>query len=119
MMPLDTCLQPVDIAQEVLDQESIYCVAPAEGNRPVSILGVKDVEALSFPQQFPHGRFHYNTDRLVKIGLNPYFNARLFNVDTRFSSDNAYIFFAQFMSELSQIQSNISIAMRKGSDDEI
>ncbi|XP_064625952.1 uncharacterized protein LOC135486782 [Lineus longissimus] len=115
MMPLDTCLQPVDIAQEVLDQQTIYCVAPAEGNRPVSILNVKDVEALSFPQQFPRGRYHYNTERMVKIGLNPYFNARLFNVDPRFSSDNAYIFFAQYISELTQILSNISIAMRKGS----
>lgn len=115
MMPLDTCLQPVDIAQEVLDQQTVYCVAPAQGNRPISILNVKDVEALSFPQQFPYGRNHYNTERLVKIGLNPYFNARLFNVDSRFSSDNSYIFFAQYISELSQILSSISIAMRKGS----
>ncbi|CAG2194871.1 unnamed protein product [Mytilus edulis] len=38
--PCDTCLQPVDIGQEMLDQhfDDIFCVAPGEGSTPVSMM---------------------------------------------------------------------------------
>ncbi|XP_038063131.1 uncharacterized protein LOC119733834 [Patiria miniata] len=39
-MALDSCLQPIDIGQEVLDQyfNDVLCVAPCEGNSPIRIL---------------------------------------------------------------------------------
>jgi hypothetical protein len=38
----------------------------------------------------------------------------LYNADTRFADDQDYIFFSQYASEIHTIQSNISIALRKG-----
>lgn len=37
---LDTCLQPVDSGQEILDHhfDDIFCLAPAKGNNPVQLL---------------------------------------------------------------------------------
>lgn len=43
-------------------------------------------------------------------------NARILNADGRFAQSTDFIFYAQYMSELDQIVSNVSIALRKGSD---
>lgn len=53
----DTCLMPVDIGQEVLDQyvDDILNVAPAEGNNPVKLLSDIGNEAKCFPVLFPLG----------------------------------------------------------------
>ncbi|XP_072015048.1 uncharacterized protein [Amphiura filiformis] len=91
--------------------DSILCLAPAEGNRP---LGVLNMEAESFPVQFPNGQNTYNEERKPKVSPCRYFNARLFSSDNRFASDPQYIFFAQYATELNQIMSKISIAMRQG-----
>lgn len=50
----DTCLMPVDIGQEVLDQyfDHILNVAPAEGNSPVRLLSDPANEAKCFPVLF-------------------------------------------------------------------
>ncbi|KAE8277877.1 hypothetical protein D5F01_LYC24084 [Larimichthys crocea] len=46
---LDSCMQPPDIAQEVLSYgDGIFSVAPAQGNKPVG----------PFPVQFPTGQTH-------------------------------------------------------------
>ncbi|XP_078328196.1 uncharacterized protein LOC144623624 [Crassostrea virginica] len=52
---IDTCLQPVDIAQEVLDHyfDEIYDIAPGEGNNPVRMLQEPGNEAKTFPYLFP------------------------------------------------------------------
>ncbi|CAG2202916.1 unnamed protein product [Mytilus edulis] len=44
--PNDTCLQPVDKGQEMLDQhfDDIFCVAPGEGSTPVSMMQEKELE---------------------------------------------------------------------------
>ena len=44
---MDICLQPVNIAQDVLDYhfDDIDCVAPAENNTPVGVLMDKCNEA--------------------------------------------------------------------------
>ncbi|XP_077967731.1 uncharacterized protein LOC144421967 [Styela clava] len=118
---LDTCLQPVDIAQEVLDQISEYvlCIAPAEGNRPISILMDDKNEAKAFPTLFPSGRGTFGAFRDEQITLSRYINCRLMSADDRFSKNVDYIFFSQYRSELNQILSNISIALRKGTDSSI
>ena len=93
----DTCLQPVDIAQEVLDHhyfDDIYNIAPGEGNNPVRMLQEQGNEAKSFPHLFPSGRFSWNDVRDTRITLSRYFNNRLMNSDDRFAKDSSYVFFS-------------------------
>ena len=46
-------------------------------------------------------------------------NTRLLNTDGRFAKNTDYIFYAQYISEVQQVLSNVSIAMRKGSSKEL
>ncbi|XP_071153509.1 uncharacterized protein [Mytilus edulis] len=116
--PSDTCLQPVDIGQEILDQhfDDIFCVAPGEGSTPVSMMTEVGNEAMSFPAQFPEGLFgSFDNNRSVHLTRTRYFHARLLSGDMRFSTDSSYIFYAQYLSELEQVISKVSIALRKSS----
>lgn len=51
LIATDTCLQPVDIAQEVLDHyfDDVYNIAPGEGNNPVRMLQEPGNKAKTFP----------------------------------------------------------------------
>ncbi|XP_075334585.1 uncharacterized protein LOC142395729 [Odontesthes bonariensis] len=112
----DTCLMPVDIGQEALDQylDNILNVAPGEGNNPVKLLSDPENEAKCFPVLFPSGQNTYHANRSHRLTLFRYFNNRLLHADGRFSSNVEYIFYAQYMSELEQVISNVSVALRKG-----
>ncbi|XP_077863273.1 uncharacterized protein LOC144346276, partial [Saccoglossus kowalevskii] len=114
---LDTCLQPVDIGPEVLDQPSdeISCIAPAEGNSPVKMLMDEGNEAKSFPVLYPEGSPTFHDIRSEKITLSRYLHTRLMNADGRFAKNTDFIFYAQYLSEVQQVVSNVSIALRKGS----
>ncbi|XP_062602888.1 uncharacterized protein LOC134264626 [Saccostrea cucullata] len=111
----DTCLQPVDIAQEVLDHyfDDVYNIAPGEGKNPIRMLQEEGNEAKTFPHLFPSGNFSWNEHRDVKITLSRYFNNRLMNSDNRFAKDTNYIFFSQYMSELNQVIEKTQISIRK------
>ncbi|XP_062571478.1 uncharacterized protein LOC134233522 [Saccostrea cucullata] len=111
----DTCLQPVDVAQEVLDHyfDDIYNIAPSEGKNPIRMLQEEGNEAKTFPHLFPSGNFSWNENRDVKITLSRYFNNRLMNADNRFAKDTNYIFFSQYMSELNQVIEKTQISIRK------
>ncbi|XP_041863244.1 uncharacterized protein LOC121653673 isoform X1 [Melanotaenia boesemani] len=117
----DTCLMPVDIGQEVLDQyfDSIVNVAPAEGNNPVKLLTDRENEARCFPVLFPRGRNMYHESRVYNLSLCRYFNNRILHADRRFAQNVEYIFFAQYMSEVEQVVSKVSIALRKGKGGEV
>ncbi|XP_058472555.1 uncharacterized protein LOC131445864 [Solea solea] len=112
----DTCLMPVDIGQETLDQyyEGVFNVAPAEGNSPVKLLSNRENEAKCFPVLFPQGHSVFHDNREHRLTLSRYFNNRILHADGRFAQNVEYIFFAQYMSELEQVVSNVSIALRKG-----
>ncbi|XP_062576240.1 uncharacterized protein LOC134238134 [Saccostrea cucullata] len=112
---IDTCLQPVDIAQEVLDHyfDDIYNIAPSEGKNPVRMLQEPGNEAKTFPCHFPSGKFSWNEERTTQITLSRYFNNRLMNADNRFAKDSNYIFFSQYMSELNQVIQKTQISVRK------
>ena len=114
---LDTCMQPADMASEVLAQhdDKIYSVAPAEGNKPVSVFEEENLEALAFPVQFPDGKNTLDGKRPAKLSRSKYFNARLLSADGRFAKDAQYIFFAQYTTELEQMTSSMAITMRQGS----
>ncbi|XP_049339759.1 uncharacterized protein LOC125804686 [Astyanax mexicanus] len=114
-MFMDTCLQPVDLGQEILDQyDNILNIAPAEGNNPIRLLSDKSNEAKSFPALFPMGGPTFHDFRNQRLTLSRYFNNRILSADKRFANNNEYIFYAQYMSEVEQVSSSISIAMRKG-----
>nr|XP_054591539.1 uncharacterized protein LOC129155839 [Nothobranchius furzeri] len=115
-MFLDTCMQPVDIAQEILDNhfDSVLSVAPAEGNAPVRLLTDTSNEAKCFPVLFPNGTGTFHDAREQRITLSKYLNTRILNADGRFGKNLDYIFYAQYLSEVNQVVSNVSIALRKG-----
>nr|XP_021334689.1 uncharacterized protein LOC110440049 [Danio rerio]XP_021334690.1 uncharacterized protein LOC110440049 [Danio rerio] len=115
---MDTCLQPVDIAQEMLDQhfDDIMSLAPAEGNNPVRVLMDETNEAKCFPVLFPKGIGTFHDIRPEKLTLSRYLNNRILNADRRFAQNMDYIFYGQYLSELNQVVSNVSIALRKGHD---
>lgn len=113
---MDTCLQPVNIGQEVLDHyfDKILQVAPGEGNTPVALLLDANTEGKCFPALFPDGRNTYQETRKDKLSLSRYFNLRIMSADSRFGKNIEYIFYAQYVSEIHQVVSNVSIALRKG-----
>ncbi|XP_039509525.1 uncharacterized protein LOC120464209 [Pimephales promelas] len=112
----DTSLQPVDLGSEIIDQHfhDVLNVAPGEGNSPVRLLTDKDNEAKCFPVLYPAGGPTFHDERQEKITLSRYLNARLLNADGRFAHSTDFIFYAQYISEVDQIVSNVSIALRKG-----
>ncbi|XP_052393335.1 uncharacterized protein LOC127941915 isoform X1 [Carassius gibelio] len=114
----DTSLQPVDIGSEVIDQhfQDVLNLAPAEGNSPVSLLSDRSNEAKCFPVLYPTGGPTFHDKRDVKITLSRYLNARILNADGRFARSTDFIFYAQYLSEIDQVVSNVSIALRKGSE---
>ena len=117
--PLDTCLQPLDIGQDFLDKSSdgILCVAPGENNNPVRILMDTSNEAKSFPTLFPYGTGTFADFRQEKITRSRYINCRLLSADNRFAKNTDYLFYSQYVKELEQVISSISIALRKGKAD--
>ncbi|XP_072232324.1 uncharacterized protein [Leuresthes tenuis] len=112
----DTSLQPVNLGSEIIDQnfQDILSVAPAEGNSPVRLLSDKTNEAKCFPVLFPLGGPTFHDERESKITLSRYLNCRILNADGRFGRNTDYIFYAQYMSEVYQVISGVSVAMRKG-----
>ena len=112
----DTCLMPVDIGQEALDQyfEDIVSIAPAEGNSPVRMLSDSTNEAKCFPVLFPLGAKTFHDSRMSRLTLSRYCNNRVMNADGRCARNVEYIFFGQYMSEMDQVVSSVSVAMRKG-----
>ena len=109
-------MQQMDIGQEILDQyfDDVFCVAPCEGNNPVRVLMEEGNEAKCFPTLFPIGSAIFSDKRNVRITLCRYLLNRLMNVDNRFSKNVDYIFYAQYISEIEQVLSCVSIALRKG-----
>ncbi|XP_032413114.1 uncharacterized protein LOC116719398 [Xiphophorus hellerii] len=79
---LDTCMQPPDIAQEVLSYgEGIFSIAPAQGNKPISFFSVPRLEANAYPVHFPTGINTLDEARRVALSPSMYFNVRLFSID--------------------------------------
>lgn len=112
---LDSCLQPVDVVQEVFCHyfDDVFNLAPDEGKNPVKLLQDEGNEAKTFPCLFPSGHNSWNESRGIKITLSRYFHNRLMNADNRFAKDSNYIFFSQYMSDLNQVIEKTQISVRK------
>ena len=81
----------------------VVCVAPAEGQRPLSIMTDSNFEAMSNPDKFPIGGGCFGIDRPRKLTYRKYFNQRLLDVDGRFAKDIDYLFVGQYIVEAKQI----------------
>lgn len=81
----------------------IFSIAPAEGQKPLSIMTDKAFEAMFNPDKFCFGKGTFNTDRPRKLTYRKYFNQRLLDVDGRFAKDLDYLFVAQYIVEAKQV----------------
>ena len=114
-LALDTCMQPPDIAQELLSYgDGIFSIAPAQGNKPVGFFAIPKLEAMAFPVLFPTGQNTLDEVRPIQLSPSRYFNARLFSADRRFAMDQSYLFFSQFVTETHMAKCSMSIQLRKG-----
>ena len=107
----DTCIQPDDLANYLGNE--VYSVAPGEGRLPLFIGNDGNNEVLTFPTLYPDGKFGFDVQRLPKLTLRKYFQARLLSEDTRFAKNTEYLFYAQYLTEQKQISDSINIALRK------
>ena len=81
-------------------------MAPAEGQRPLSIMTDKMFEAMSNPDKFsygPVGTFSSDRQWKTKLTYRKYFNQRLLDVTGRFAQDIDYLFVAQYIVEAKQV----------------
>ena len=78
-------------------------IAPAEGQKPLSIMTDTNFEAMVNPEKFCFGKGTFNTKRPKKLTYRKYFNQRLLDVDGRFARDLDYLFVAQYIVEAKQV----------------
>ena len=90
----------------------IYQYAPGENNIPKYILLENDFEVLVFPDLFLYGGGGYHSaHRKVKLPIRKYFQQCLLNVDGRFAQNIEYLFCAQYIADIKQIESDATLAI--------
>ena len=93
-------------------EKQIYQCAPGENNIPKYILLDNDFEVLAFTDLFPYGGGGYHsTNRKVKLLIRKYFQQCLLNVDGRFAQNIEYLFCAQYIADIKQIESDAILAI--------
>ena len=106
----ETCLQREDIDGGADD---IFCVAPGEGKKPISIAKDEFFEEMFNPTKYPSGEGGLKTPRDTKVTDRKYFNQRLLDADGRFGKDIEYLLTVQYMVEDKQVHDAENIAMRQ------
>ena len=89
----------------------IYQCAPGENNIPKCILLDEDFEVLAFPDFFPYGGGGYYSEWSTKLCIWKYFQQHLLNVDSCFVQNMEYLFCAQYISDIKQIQGDTYLAI--------
>ena len=86
---------------------------------PKFILMDESFEALAFPNLLPYGKFGFDViePRERELNLRRYVNQRLLNKDARFSQSMEYIFAFQYATELKQLRSDMSMALKRQCSD--
>ena len=92
-------------------ENRIYHGAPGENKILKYILLDEDFEVLAFPDFFPYGEGGYYSERSTKLPIRIYFQQHLLNVDIRFAQNVEYLFCAQYISGIKQIQGNTNLAI--------
>ena len=91
----------------------MYQCPPGENKIPKYILLDDNFKVLAFPDLFPYGTGGYKCeDRQVNLSICKYFQQCLLNVDMQFAQNIEYLFCAQHMADIKQIESDINLAIR-------
>ena len=87
-------------------------IYPGENNIPKYILLDNDFKVLAFPDLFPFGSGGYHSaNRKVKLPIRKYFQQWLLNVYGRFAQNIEYLFCAQYIADIKQIESDAALAI--------
>ena len=79
---------------------------------PKYILLDNDFELLAFPYLFQYcGGGYHSANRQVKLPIRKYFQQHLLNVDGRFAQNIEYLFCAQYIAGIKQIESDATLAI--------
>ena len=71
-----------------------------------------DFEVLAFPDLFPYGSGGYHSAiRKVKLPIRKYFQQCLLNIYGRFAQNTEYLFCAQYVADIKQIESIATLAI--------
>ena len=100
---------PLASIMSIENPNEIVCVAPAEGQRPLSIMTDSIFETMSDPEKFPISDGCFAAERPRKLTYRKYFNQRFLDVDGRFAKDIDYLFVAQYIIEVKQIVDDANI----------
>ena len=93
-------------------ENQIYQCTPGENNIPKYMLLDNDFEVLAFPDIFPYGGGDYNNSHIkVKLPIRKYFQQCLLNVDGRFAQNIEYLFCAQYIADIKQIENDATLAI--------
>ena len=93
-------------------KNQIYQCAHGENNIPKHILLDNDFEVLAFPDLFPYGGSggYHSANRKVKMPIRKYFQQHV-DVDGSFAQNIEYLFCAQYIGDIKQIESNATLAI--------
>ena len=86
-----------------LENPETVSIAPAEGQKPPSIMTDTNFETMVNPDKFCFGNGTFSTERPKKLTYRKYFNQCLLDVDGRFARDLDYLFVAQYIVEAKQV----------------
>ena len=112
-----TCLVPMNLESEIVTNENpnpTVKVAPGQGKQVTSFMRQEHFDLQAFPRHHPSGINGLHHSRKQKLSAQKYFIQRIMNYDERFSTDLSYIFMAQQYVERQKLESQVSLAGRKG-----
>ena len=93
-------------------ENQIYQCAPGKNYISKYILLDNDFEVLAFSDLFPYsGGGYHSANRKVKLPLRKYIQQHLLNVDGRFAQNIEYLFCAQYIADIKQIESDAALCI--------
>ena len=93
-------------------ENQIYQCAPGENNILKYILLDNDFGVLAFQDLFPYGSGGYHSaNSKVKLPIRKYFQQCLLNVDDGSAQNIEYLFCAQYIADIKQIGSDVTLAI--------
>ena len=93
-------------------ENQIYQCATGENNISKYILLENDFQVIAFPDLFPYGSGGYHSaNRKVKLPIRKYFQQHLLNADSRFAQNIEYLFCAQYIADIKQMDSDATLAI--------
>ena len=109
-LPFDTVMHRQD---GNASEDSIFSIAPGEGQKPIAILSDDHFEEMCNPAKYPYGSFGLKANREKRLTVCKYFNQRLLDVDGRFARDVEYLLTAQCAVESKQVVDDASVVLRQ------